>query len=414
MLAVAPEPSRTDHVPAMSQTTGHPGGSLIAAHVSRVASLSAMPADVPAAPSSFRTKVAAMLPTGVKDLARPMARKVGLAAPAESWWEQTAPVWKEAEGRELRDRWCNVCRWSGSAFLGSPHTESANCPRCGSIARDRFLLWCFTSRSGSMRGARVIETSPRLGEEYRTYMQRWFSYRTSDFDLSAHRGDIQLDLQQIDLPDASVDVVLTPHVLEHVPDTDRALAELFRVIAPGGRMYLQVPLVYGKTAAPTTPEFHADNTPVFWNFGWDLTDRSGRPASRRRCWSPTSTTRCCVASCHPRIRTATASTSTRCSSTCGSTSSRPLPTRSRPAAWVSSPATTSPRGSACVPDALSRRESAQRPRTRRRTHILIMSRPSQNAFILLPVTELSPTRGWYFTGTCTIGRRCSTVSSIIS
>jgi SAM-dependent methyltransferase len=88
-----------------------------------------------------------------------------------------------------------------------------------------------------------------------------------------HTGDIQLDLQAIDLPDASVDIVLTPHVLEHVPDTDRALAELFRVIAPGGRMYLQVPLVYGVTAAPVRPEFHADNTPVFWNFGWDLTDR---------------------------------------------------------------------------------------------------------------------------------------------
>ena len=174
---------------------------------------------------------------------------------------------------DLAKAWCNVCRWSGSAFLGSAHTESANCPQCGSIARDRFLLWCFTSRSGKMRGARVIETSPRLGEEYRSYMRRWFSYRTSDFDLSAHRGDIQLDLQAIDLPDASVDVVLTPHVLEHVPDTDRALAELFRVIAPGGRMYLQVPLVYGATSVPTTPEFHADNTPVFFNFGWDLTDR---------------------------------------------------------------------------------------------------------------------------------------------
>jgi SAM-dependent methyltransferase len=232
-----------------------------------------VPSNAAAAPSSFRTKVASILPDGVKDFARPLARKVGLAAPPEEWWQETAPVWNGPEGRERRDRWCNVCRWTGSAFLGSPHTESANCPRCGSIARDRFLLWCFTSRSGKMRGARVIETSPRLGAEYRAYMQRWFSYRTSDFDLSAHRGDIQLDLQQIDLPDASVDVVLTPHVLEHVPDTDQALAELFRVIAPGGRMYLQVPLVYGATAAPTTPEFHADNTPVFWNFGWDLTDR---------------------------------------------------------------------------------------------------------------------------------------------
>ena len=124
-----------------------------------------------------------------------------------------------------------------------------------------------------MRGARVIETSPRLGADYREYMRRWFSYRTSDFDLSAHRGDIQIDLQEIDLPDAAVDVVLTPHVLEHVPDTDQALAELHRVIAPGGRMYLQVPLLQGVTAPPVVPEFHADNTPVCWRFGWDLTDR---------------------------------------------------------------------------------------------------------------------------------------------
>jgi SAM-dependent methyltransferase len=184
-------------------------------------------------------------------------------------------VWAAPARHERSAMWCNVCRWTGSAFLGVAHTESANCPRCGSIARDRFLLWCFTTRTpeSAMRGARVIETSPRLGDDYRQYMKRWFSYRTSDFDLSHHRGDIQLDLQQIDLPDASVDVVLTPHVLEHVPDTDRALAELHRVIAPGGRMYLQIPIVYGETAAPTVPEFHADNTPVFWNFGWDLTDR---------------------------------------------------------------------------------------------------------------------------------------------
>ena len=31
-----------------------------------------------------------------------------------------------------------------------------------------------------------------------------------------------------------------------------------------------------------------------------------------------------------------------------------------------------------------------------------------------PVTELSPTRGWYFTGTCTIGSRRSATISIIS
>ncbi len=240
-----------------------------------LASLRPMPAAVDQTDDlvTARERVAALVPAGVKDAARPLARRVGLAAPATEWWQTSAAVWKGPTRTERRGRWCNVCRWTGSAFLGIAHTESATCPQCGAIARDRFLLWCFTSRAGKMRGARVIETSPRLGGEYRAYMRRWFSYRTSDFDLSAHRGDIRLDLQQIDLPDAAVDVILTPHVLEHVPDTDRALSELFRVVAPGGRVYLQAPLLQGVTAPPTEPEFHADNTPVFWRFGWDLTDR---------------------------------------------------------------------------------------------------------------------------------------------
>jgi SAM-dependent methyltransferase len=119
---------------------------------------------------------------------------------------------------------------------------------------------------------RVLETSPRLGQAYRRTMRQSFRYTASDFDLSAHEGDIRIDLQDIELPDNSVDVLLTPHVLEHVPDTAKALREIERVLSPGGRMYLQVPLTRGSTEVPTSPEFHADNTPVFFNFGWDLTE----------------------------------------------------------------------------------------------------------------------------------------------
>jgi SAM-dependent methyltransferase len=104
-------------------------------------------------------------------------------------------------------------------------------------------------------------------------MGGWFDYTASDFDERAHKGSVQLDLQAIDLPDDSVDVLLTPHVLEHVPETDRALAEIRRILAPGGRMYLQVPVLQGTTAPPTEPEFHGDDTPVFWRFGPDLTAR---------------------------------------------------------------------------------------------------------------------------------------------
>lgn len=204
---------------------------------------------------------------------RPVARRVGLAAPAGDWWNARRGPWKVDPSATSHGAACNICRWTGAAFNGPYHSEMAQCPQCGSIARDRFLMHCFTSTVKRPRGLRILETSPRLGHEYRIMMSRHFRYTASDFDLSAHEGDIQIDLQNIALPDSSIDVLLTPHVLEHVPDTARALAEIHRMLAPGGHMFLQVPLLVGTTTVPNEPEFHADNTPVFFRFGWDLTFR---------------------------------------------------------------------------------------------------------------------------------------------
>ena len=168
---------------------------------------------------------------------------------------------------------CNVCGWRGEVFDGPEHCEGLACPRCGSIGRDRFLHQSLAARVPWRAGLRLLETSPRMGEEYRTAMGRWFDYTTSDFDERAHRGAIRVDLQAIDLPDRSFDVVMTAHVLEHVPETDRALDELWRILEPGGWLLLQVPLLQPVTAPPAEPEFHGDDTPVFWRFGFDLTER---------------------------------------------------------------------------------------------------------------------------------------------
>lgn len=181
-------------------------------------------------------------------------------------------AWCQCFDSGVGGRFCNICGWSGEAFRGPEHSESAMCPDCGSVARDRFLFFCFIGRRPAGR-YRVLETSPRLGQDYRRAMRRWFEYRASDFDQRAHRADLALDLQDIHLETGSVDVLLTPHVLEHVPDTDRALGEIHRVLAPGGVMYLQVPVLQGATARPAVPEFHGDDTPVEWRFGPDLTDR---------------------------------------------------------------------------------------------------------------------------------------------
>jgi SAM-dependent methyltransferase len=169
--------------------------------------------------------------------------------------------------------WCVVCRWRGDSFKGIEHSESAVCPRCRSIARDRFLHLSLLQRVPYRRELRVLEMSPRLGRGYQRAMRRRVDYITSDYDERWHRGKLKLNLEKLDLPDGSIDVLLTAHVLEHVPDTDAALAEIFRVLRPSGNLLLQVPLLQTATAPPVEPEFHEDNSPVFWRFGLDLTQR---------------------------------------------------------------------------------------------------------------------------------------------
>jgi SAM-dependent methyltransferase len=168
---------------------------------------------------------------------------------------------------------CNICGWHGAEFASGFHSEGALCPSCGSIARDRFLYWSWTHRTPYEPDATVLETSPRLDDHYRQRMAQIVRYLSSDYDESAHKGAIKLDLQDAALADSSVDIILTPHVLEHVPDTSRALSEIFRILKPGGRMYLQIPMPQGVTAPPTEPEYHGDRTLVYWRFGWDLREQ---------------------------------------------------------------------------------------------------------------------------------------------
>jgi len=47
-----------------------------------------------------------------------------------------------------------------------------------------------------------------------------------------------LDLTQLACPDASFDRVIALSVIEHVPAVERTLAEMFRVLAPGGKLLI--------------------------------------------------------------------------------------------------------------------------------------------------------------------------------
>ena len=52
---------------------------------------------------------------------------------------------------------------------------------------------------------------------------------------------IQFDLTQCPLPDDFVDVIVLLNVLEHIDDHETAMAQLFRVVRPGGAVIIEVP-----------------------------------------------------------------------------------------------------------------------------------------------------------------------------
>ena len=72
-------------------------------------------------------------------------------------------------------------------------------------------------------------------------------YVTADWENSPHASapaaNIVGSLKEMPVADGSFDAVLCTQVLEHVADPIEVLRELHRIIRPGGRLYLTVPLV---------------------------------------------------------------------------------------------------------------------------------------------------------------------------
>ncbi|MDH4092448.1 MAG: methyltransferase domain-containing protein, partial [Cyclobacteriaceae bacterium] len=60
-------------------------------------------------------------------------------------------------------------------------------------------------------------------------------------DIESPLAKVKMDIHHIPFDESTFDVVLCNHVLEHVQDDIKAVAEIHRVLKPGGFAILQVP-----------------------------------------------------------------------------------------------------------------------------------------------------------------------------
>ena len=139
-------------------------------------------------------------------------------------------------------RECPVCGYKGRFFsYGFPLVADVLCPNCLSLERHRALA--LSQRDEAIfSGKDILHFAPEPGMRRLVERASPRTYRTCD--LFARNVDLKINVEQIDLPDASFDLVLCLHVLEHVDDR-RALAELHRILRPAGLLVLMVPIEEG-------------------------------------------------------------------------------------------------------------------------------------------------------------------------
>lgn len=116
------------------------------------------------------------------------------------------------------------------------------CPNCGAHDRERHLAQ-FLRASGlltRLTGRRIVHFAPERAIVALLAARQPADYRKCDLHPASPQIDA-VDITRMPFGDASVDLLVANHVLEHVEDDSRALAEIVRVLAPGGHAILQTP-----------------------------------------------------------------------------------------------------------------------------------------------------------------------------
>lgn len=120
--------------------------------------------------------------------------------------------------------------------------DNFECPRCGGHDRERHLLM-YLQASGLMAALptmRVLHFAPERHLSRRLAASAPMAYTKCDLYPASPEIE-RVDIRAMPFADCAFDLVIANHVLEHVEDDGRALAEIHRVIKPDGAAILQTP-----------------------------------------------------------------------------------------------------------------------------------------------------------------------------
>ncbi|MDO1501444.1 methyltransferase domain-containing protein [Winogradskyella maritima] len=113
-------------------------------------------------------------------------------------------------------------------------------PSTLSLERHR-LLWLYLKNETDFFSSnlKVLHFAPE-----QCFLDRFRALENLDYtttDLLSPIADVKADICDLPFEDNSYDVILCNHVLEHIPDDNKAMQELYRVMKPGGWGVFQIP-----------------------------------------------------------------------------------------------------------------------------------------------------------------------------
>lgn len=179
--------------------------------------------------------------------------------------------------------YCPVCESAVKSFGPFdaiwPERKGEICPVCRAFARHRWLWLCMKREQVVEPGVTVLEFAP---SPCLTLRMRREGMKVTTTDLYEAGVDVIADICNLPFPANSHDVVLCSMVLEHIPNDVKAMQEIHRILKPGGKAFITVPLRDGATyenEAITTPEDrekHFGQRDHARFYGLDIVDRLER------------------------------------------------------------------------------------------------------------------------------------------
>lgn len=150
---------------------------------------------------------------------------------------------------------CTICTKKLSTFLQLPNNDLL-CPQCGSLSRDR-RLWNILNTGFLKDNVTVLDFSPSRALARKMKKIRNINYISTD--LSGNFiADYHYDITDLNVASDSIGLIVCYHVLEHIADDHKAMAELYRVLKPKGRAIIQTPFKEGDIYEDYTITLPAD------------------------------------------------------------------------------------------------------------------------------------------------------------